>query len=116
MADYIPVLPSAARTTDTTSKVFDNWQTHQAAHIVVDITEGSPNLTVYVKGRDEASDKDYTILQSSTINSGTTVLKVGPDYTAAANVAKDYMPYKFLIDVTQSGGVSATYSVGVSLI
>lgn len=116
MAEYIVALASEARTADTTSKVFDNWQNHEAAHIVVDVTVGSPNLDVYVKGRDEASDQNYTLLQAATINGGTTVLKIGPAYTAGANVAKDYMPYKFLIDVVQSGGVSATYSVGVSLI
>ncbi len=115
MASYVTVLPSASRSTNQ-SKQVKVYEKYQAAHFVVDITSGSPNLVVVVNGYDAESGKKYALLTSSTINSGTTVLKVGPDYTAGTNVAKDYLPYMLSVDVTQSGGVAATYSIGASLI
>jgi hypothetical protein len=117
VAAYVTLLASAERTVDVTGNQITVWEKYQAAHIVVDITTGGSNLIATVKGRDTASGKDYTILTSTTMNaSGTTVLRVGPDYTAGANTAKDYMPYNFHVDITQSGGTPVTYSVGASLI
>ena len=116
MASYIGVLNSAARTTNE-SKVINVWEKYTAAHIVVDITAGNSPLLVSVKGKDSVSGKTYVILSSLLqSNSGTTVLKIAPEYTAAANVAKDYLPYTTQIDVSISGGTTATYSLGVSLI
>ncbi len=116
MAQYITLLKSDSRNSDVDSPVQSNWEKNYALHVVVNISSGSPNLVVAIKGRDELSDVDYTLLTSSIINSGTTVLKLGPDYTAAANVAKDYLPANWLVSVTQSGAVSATYSIGASVI
>jgi len=116
VASYVNILPSKARTASTSAEV-TVWDKYVAAHIVVDITAGDSPLIVALKGRDLASNKKYTLL-SSTLqsNSGTTVLKLGPDYTAGANVAKDYLPYQLFVDVTLSGGTTATYSIGASLI
>lgn len=118
MAQHVGILPSASRTASVTGSDITVAGKYEAAHIVVDVTDGSAfNLLVTVKGKDLTSQKDYTLLTSSTINStGTTVLKVGPQYTAATNVAKEYLPYIFHVDVTQSGSVAATYSIGASLI
>lgn len=117
MARYVSVLPSATHTADVVSKNFDNWDDHSAMHVVVDISSGSPNLVVAINGFDGASNKNYALLTSATINaSGVTVLKIGPDYTAATNVAKDYVPAYWNVTVTQSGGVSAVYSLAASLI
>lgn len=116
MAAYVSLLESKARTADTTSKHIINWQDFKIAHLVVDVTAGAPNLIIDVKAYDNASTKSYTLLTSSTINSGTTVLKIGPDYSATTNVAKDYLPYEWYVTVTQSGGVSSTYTIGASMI
>ena len=111
----MPVLPSASRNANV-SKTVTVYEKYQAAHLVVDVTSGSPNLIVTVSGLDTVSSKKYTLLTSSTISSGTTVLKIGPDYTAGTNVAKDYLPHFVVVDVTQSGNVYSTYSIGMSLI
>ena len=118
MAQYVGILPSLARTADVTGKDITVAEKYQAAHIVVDVTAGSGfNLIFTVKGKDLASSKDYTILASPIINGvSTTVMRIGPELTAGTNIAKDYVPYTFHVDVTQSGNVSATYSIGGSLI
>lgn len=114
----VGLLASEARTADASSKIITLAETYEAAHIVIDVTAGSGfNLSVAIKGHDVTSNKEYTIGTVSTINAtGTTLVKVGPQYTAAANVFKDYMPTSWIVAVTQSGGVSATYSIGASLI
>ena len=116
MAMHATLLGSEARTADVDSRIITVWEKYEAAHVVVDITDGSPNLVVTLKGKDPTSKEDYTLLTSATINSGTTVLKVGPAYTAGTNVAKDYVPYMFYASVAQSGAVAATYSIGASFI
>src|SRR3989304_3975050 len=110
MATYVGVLDSVSRNADTDSKHIINWAKHEALHLVVDVTAGNPNIFVNLKAYDSASTKSYTLLTSSQINGGTTILKLGPDYTAATNIAKDYLPYDWYVSVTQSGGVAATYS------
>jgi hypothetical protein len=118
LAQHVGILPSEARTTSVVGTDITVAEKYQAAHIVVDVTAGSGfNLTFAVKGKDLTSSKSYTILTSPIINStGTTVMRIGPELTAGANIAKDYIPYVFHVDVTESGGVSATYSIGASLI
>lgn len=118
MAQHVGLLGSAARTVATVSPVVTVAQKYEAVHVVVDITGGTGfNLLVDLKGKDQTSGKSYTLLTSATLNAiGTTVLKVGPQYTAGTNVAKDYVPYNWYVEVTPSGGVSATYSIGASLI
>jgi hypothetical protein len=118
MARHVGLLGSAARAVATTSPVITVAEKYDAAHVVVDVTDGTGfEIVVDIKGKDQTSGKSYTILTSSKISAtGTTVLKVGPQYTAGTNVAKDYIPYNWYVEVTPSGGVSATYSVGASLI
>lgn len=116
MASYVPLLPSKVRTADVTSELITVWEKYTAAHVVVNIASGSPKLVVKVRGKDVASGAAYDILTSSEITTGTTVLKIGPDFTAGTNVAKDYLPYNMFVEVAQSGGISTEYSVGISLI
>ena len=118
MAQHVGLLGSAARAAITNSPTITVAEKYEAAHLVVDVTAGSAfNLLVDIKGYDQTSGKTYSLLTSSVINAvGTTVLKVGPQYTAGTNVAKDYMPFSWYVTVTPSGGVGATYSVGASLI
>lgn len=117
MATHVGLLPSQSRTTSVTSPVISVAEKYEAAHIVLNVTAGTGfGLTLTVKGKDLTSGSTYDILASSFVTStGTTVLKVGPAYTAGANVAKDYMPGDWLVAVTASG-TAATYSLGASLI
>lgn len=118
MAKHIGVAPSASRTANFTSPIFVSSDSDgtDALLVFVDITSGAANLVVGIKGRDLTSGKDYTILESAALNAaGTTVLRVGPDLTAATGlVAKDYVPDAWLVSVTHSGGIPATYSIGAS--
>jgi len=117
MAMYVPLLASEARTTAASSPVVSVYEKYNAAHVVIDVTAGTGfNLVFSVKGKDAASGKTYTIISTPTINTtGTTIVKIAPEFTAGTNVAKDYIPYYFFVDTTVSGTVSATYSVGASL-
>lgn len=67
-----------------------------------------------ILGCDPASGKTYTILASAAIvGTGTTVLRVHPELTAAANtIAKDMLPAAVKVTATHANGVSVTYSVG----
>lgn len=106
---------TAAAQVDTSKKVTDgDGDDAQALYVVVDIASGTPGLIVTINGYDETSQKGFALLTSSAINAGTTVLKVGPQLTAGANVAKDYVPHSWYI--TASGNAAGTYSIGASLI
>jgi len=83
------------------------------------ITGTTPTATFTVQGKDPVSGKYYTILASTALNAvATTVLKIGPGLTAAANsVANDIMPTVFRVIVTIGGTTPAvTATVGVQLI
>lgn len=114
MATYVQVLPGAVRTSNATSKTIRVWEKYQAAHIVVNHPNIGGGITVGVYGQDVESDRSYLLLSSNIVASGHTVMKIGPDYTAAANVAKDYIPYNVYVAVTASG--TNYYSVGASFI
>lgn len=92
------------------------------AHVVIDITAitgTTPTATFTVQGKDALSGKYYTILASAALNAvATTVLRIGPGLTAAANtVANDVMPRAFRVIVTVAGTTpSVTATVGISLI
>lgn len=91
------------------------------AHVVIDITSitgTTPTATFTVQGKDPVSGKYYTILTSTALNgTGTTVLRIGPSLTAAANlVANDIMPRKFRVICTTGGTVTdLDATVGVCL-
>jgi hypothetical protein len=118
MAQYVAFFTSDARTADVTSRDISISEKYQAAHVIVDVTAGSGlNIIFTVQGKDPVSGKAYTLLASPIITgTGTTVLRIGPHLTAATSIAKDYIPSVVNVAVTQSGGVSATYSVGASFI
>jgi hypothetical protein len=87
---------------------------------VIDCTSitSTPSVVFTIEGKDPASGKYHTILVSAAIvATGTTVLRVHPDLTAAANtVAKDMVPAVWRIKAVAADTDSITYSVGVSLI
>jgi hypothetical protein len=94
----------------------------RAAHVVIDITSitgTAPTATFTVQGKDPKSGKYYTILASAALNAAaTTVLRIGPALTAAANlVANDVMPRAFRVICTTGGTVTdLDATVGVSLV
>lgn len=74
----------------------------------------TPSVVFTVAGVDPASDKAYTILASAAITgTGTTVLRIHPSLTAAANtIAKDVLPQALKITATHANADSITYSLG----
>lgn len=109
----IVLLASAARTT-LQSTSFNTQCLGGLVFIDITAVSGSPSLTFTLKGQDPASNKTYTILASSAlVGTGTTVLRVHPDLTAAANtIAKDILPHQCLLTVAVGTADSVTYSVG----
>ena len=91
------------------------------AHVIIDITSitgTAPTATFTVQGKDPYSGKYYTILASTALNAiATTVLRIGPALTAAANlVVNDVLPRTFRVICTTGGTVTdldATVSVMV---
>jgi hypothetical protein len=114
MAMYVNALPFGVRTTSDTSREIKVWEKHEAAHVVVDHPNVGGGITVVVFGKDPASGFRYPLLSSNIVASGHTLMKIGPDYTAAANIAKDYIPYMIVVDVTASG--TNAYGVSASII
>ena len=118
---HVPVFASAARTASVNSRDFPN---HLACgvHLVIDVTAVSgtaPTLTVTLRGKDPTSGKYYTLLASAVINAaGTTVLKVYPGITAAANLAvNDVLPLDWRVEAVIGGTTpSFTFSIGAHLI
>jgi hypothetical protein len=113
------VLPSAARTAAINSADFKNYGA-KGLHLIIDITAitATPLVTVTIKGKDPVSGKYYTLLASTALAAvATTVLKVYPGLTAAANlVASDVLPRDWRVEVTVGDADSATYSIGAQLV
>lgn len=117
-AGRFEVYASAARTADPDTQEL-GVAGYRGIHLVIDCTAatGSPSVVVSILGVDRVSGKTYTILASAAITgTGTTVLKVGPGLTAAANlVANDVLPPVIRIVPDHTGADSITYSIGASL-
>lgn len=113
------VLPSAARTAAPDTQEYEAQGPARGLHLVIDVTAivTAPSITVTIAGVDRVSGKTYTILASAAITAtGTTVLKVGPGLTAAANsVANDFIPPIFRVSVSHANGNSITYSIAGQL-
>lgn len=92
------------------------WSAGKYLDLVIDITvPNGGTLTVTIVGIDPASGKVYTILASAGLVAGaTTVLRVGPALTAAANlVANDFIPLLWGVQVVVATA-SMTFSLGAS--
>lgn len=113
MKDTEIIFASAART--ATSSV--TFTTAAAAGLfVINVTAASatPSVVFKVEGIDPAASAAWTILESAAITgTGTTVLRIHPDLTAAANtIAKDFLPQAIKVTATHADADSITYSVG----
>jgi hypothetical protein len=84
----------------------------RGVHLVIDtttMTGAGPTLTVTIQGKDPTSGKFYNILASAAIATATTtVLKVYPGLTAAANlVANDVLPREWRVVAVAGGTLTA---------
>jgi len=115
----LTVLASAARIASTDSGDLVN-RSARGLHLIIDMTvePGVDTVTFTIEGKDPLSGKYYTILASAALTAvATTVLKVYPGLTVAANlVASDALPKDWRVRATHSGVTTTTYSVGAQLI
>lgn len=115
----LTVLASAARVATLNSSDFVNYNS-RGLHVIIDVTvdPASASIVAKIEGKDVLSGKYYTILEAAAIAAvGTTVLKVFPGITAAANLsASDIIPRTWRVTVTHADSDSLTYSIGASLI
>lgn len=111
------VLDSAARIATPDTQEFEVLGAEtRGLHLVVDVTAVTltPSITVTILGVDRLSGKTSSAAITAT---GTTVLKVAPGLTAAANtVANDLVPPIFRIQVAHGDADSITYSVAGQLV
>lgn len=114
-----PIFASAARTATVASADITN-RGGRGAVIVIDVTAAAdtPSVVFTVQGKDDLSGKYYTMLASAAITAtGTTVLRIFPGMTAAANVAaNDVLPRTWRVNAVHADADSITYSVGASII
>ena len=115
----VTVYPSAARTTDPTVVDLGN-EVGRGLHLVIDVTAvtATPSVVFTIKGKDPVSGKVWTILASAAIvATGTTILKVYPGLTAAANlVASDVLPPTWQVTAVHGDADSITYSVTAQMV
>lgn len=117
-AGQVTVLSSAARTATPDTYEYE-VSGYRGLHLTIDATASAatPSVVVTILGVDRASSSTYTLLASAAITgTGTTVLRVGPGLTAAANtVANDVLPPVIRIQSVHGDADSITYSIGMSL-
>ena len=117
----LTVFASAVRDEDENSADFTNLNC-RGVIIVVDRTAeaGTHALVVKIQGKCETSGKYYDILASASLETvATTVLRVYPGITAAANAAaSDLLPrtWRVVLDHTKTSSSTMTLSVGACLI
>lgn len=112
------LLASAARTVATNSSDQTNYN-GRGLDVVIDITAWTAgSITVTIQGKDALSGKYYTILASAALAAvGTTVLRVHPGLTAAANTVANYaLPRTWRVSVAVGTADSITYSIGASVV
>lgn len=113
------VFASAERTATAASAVFANYR-HRGLHLVIDVTAitDTPSVVFTIQGYSPLGDDYYTVLASAAIEAtGTTVLRVFPGATAAANsVANDQLPALWRVNAVHADADAITYSVNAVLL
>lgn len=114
----VTLLASAARTATNATGVQIN-PGKQAVDIIIDATAASatPSVVFTVQGLDPLSGQYYTILASSAVTGiSTTVLRIGPGLTAAANTVANYnLPRHWRVNCVHADANSITYSIGAQI-
>lgn len=110
----VTLLPLNVRSSSVDSPKVTVWEKYEAAHIVIDHPNVGGGLTVNLLGYDQGAQYSYSLLSGAIVTSGHTLWKIGPAYTAAAGVVKDYIPYQFYVSVTASG--TNAYGIHASVI
>ncbi len=107
----ITATPAVVIQNDTTSP-------RRGGQFVIDVTAGSTlSLTPTIDGLDTLSGKWYNLLTGTALTAtGTTVLRVYPGLTPAANViASDFLPPTWRFVMTHGNANAATYTVSARL-
>lgn len=116
----LTILASAARTAALNSDTYPNDEGHRGLHVIIDATASAatPGVTFTIQGYSPLGDDYYTLLASAAITgTGTTILRVFPGATAAANlVANDCLPGLWRVAITVADADSLTYSVNAWLL
>lgn len=117
--EHRTLLASAARTASVDTADQANMGA-RGIEVIVDATAAAatPSVVFTLQGKDLTSGKYYTILASAAITgTGTTVMRVFPGATAAANtVANAQLPAVWRVSVAAGDADSLTYSVGANLL
>lgn len=115
----LTIFPSAARTASADSGDLKNHQ-HRGVHVVIDATAAAatPSVVFAIQGKCPLSGVYYTILASAAVTGvSTTVLRVFPGATAAANLAaNDMIPENWRVLATAGDADSLTYSISACLL
>lgn len=114
------VFDSQARTATPDTMEFVLPQGARFLHVVIDVTAATstPSTVFTVSAVDRLSGKVYTLLASAAIvGTGTTVLRIGPGLTAAANlVASDVVTPVIRFTATHGNANSQTYTVAGAVV
>ena len=111
------IYKSEARTATPAAVQVDD-DSVQGIQVIIDVTAiaATPSVVPTIDGFDPLSAKWYNLLTGSAVTgTGTTVLRIHPDLTAAANLtAKDFLPERYRIVMTHADADSITYTVGIN--
>lgn len=113
----IELVPKAARTAAYTGNDLNSAGCRGLLIAIIASSPGAaPSVTFTVQGK--IGDQYYTLLASAAITgAGTTILRISPDLTAAANtIAKDMIPNSFRINAAVGNTDTLTYQVLATLI
>lgn len=115
----ITVLASAARTASVDSSDFSN-EGFRGLHLIIDATASAatPSVVFTIQGYSGLGNDYYTILASAAVTgAATSVLRVYPGLTAAANlVANDCLPSIWRVSAVAGDADSLTYSVNAVML
>lgn len=105
------IFASAARTATPTAATFSCGTIGGIFVIHVTAATATPSVVFNIDGT--SGDTSWTIIDSAAITgTGTTVIKVHPSLTAAANtVAKDILPESIMVTPVHADTDSITYSM-----
>ena len=113
------IIPLAIRAVDITSVDLTN-EGYRGGHFVVDVsTRSSAGQTVKVtiQGAVPGSTAYYTVLQSTALSTGRTILKVYPGLPGTANaIANDVLPHTWRVNSTLASAANISYGVSAHLI